>query len=112
MSDRPPSGPISLAGQTALITGASSGIGAACARALAAHKVRLLLAARRRDRLASLAATLHELGAPAVQTLALDVRERDATLSALQNLPPEWRAVDILINNAGLGRGLDKLYEG
>jgi NADP-dependent 3-hydroxy acid dehydrogenase YdfG len=101
-----------LAGLTALITGASSGIGAACARALAAHKVRLLIAARRLDRLTSLAAELRELGAPEVQPLALDVRERDATAAALAKLPPAWHAVDILINNAGLGRGMDKLYQG
>ena len=95
-----------LEGRTALITGASSGIGAACARALAAHRVRLLLVARRRERLSELATELGELGAPAVHLIQLDVRERDATLTALAALPPEWRAVDILINNAGLGRGL------
>jgi NADP-dependent 3-hydroxy acid dehydrogenase YdfG len=101
-----------LSGLTALITGASSGIGAACARALAAHKVRLLLAARRGDRLTDLAAELLPLGAPAVRTLPLDVRDRDRTLSSLAGLPVEWSAIDILINNAGLGRGLDKLHEG
>lgn len=101
-----------LEGRTALITGASSGIGAACARALAAHRVRLLIVARRAERLAELATELGELGAPAVHLVQLDVRERDATLAALARLPPEWRAVDILINNAGLGRGLDKLHQG
>ena len=101
-----------LAGKTALITGASSGIGAACARALAEHQVRLLITARRRDRLISLVDELRELGAPEVHLLTLDVRQRDATLAALAHLPPEWQAVDILINNAGLGRGLDKLHQG
>ncbi len=102
----------SLSGQTALITGASSGIGAACARALATAGVRLILTARRTERLRELASALGPLGSPAVHTLRLDVRERDATLAALSALPPEWREVDILINNAGLGRGLDKLHQG
>lgn len=102
----------SLSGQIALITGASSGIGAACAHALAEHHVRLILVARRADRLRELADELGRLGAPAVHTLQLDVRERDATRAALTALPPAWREVDILINNAGLGRGLDKLHEG
>lgn len=102
----------SIEGRTALITGASSGIGAACARALAAHKVRLIIVARRRERLVELAGELGRLGAPAVHIEQLDVCEREATLTALAALPPEWAAVDILINNAGLGRGLDKLHQG
>jgi NADP-dependent 3-hydroxy acid dehydrogenase YdfG len=111
-ADRPPCIFGDLSGQTALVTGASSGIGAACARALSAHKVRLVLLARRRERLTELTRELASLGAPAVHTLALDVRDRDATHAALSTLPAEFAQIDILINNAGLGRGLDKLQEG
>lgn len=89
------------------ITGASSGIGEACARAFAAAGARLLLCARRLDRLQALAA---ELTVPC-HCFALDVRDQAAVQSAIAGLPEEWQAIDILINNAGLSRGLTKLHE-
>jgi NADP-dependent 3-hydroxy acid dehydrogenase YdfG len=97
--------------RTVLITGASSGIGAACAAAFARAGSRLILAARRRDRLGALA---RELGAKntAVHLLTLDVREPDAVAAAIRSLPAEWAEVDVLLNNAGLSRGLAKLHEG
>jgi 3-hydroxy acid dehydrogenase / malonic semialdehyde reductase len=100
-----------LAGSTALITGASSGIGEACARALGAAGARLLLCARRVVRLERLAA---ELRAASVEThlFQLDVRGRDDVAAAIDGLPDEWRAVDLLVNNAGLSRGLDPIQEG
>ncbi|MGF1537999.1 MAG: SDR family oxidoreductase [Elainellaceae cyanobacterium] len=93
--------------KTILITGASSGIGEACARVFAQAGARLILAARRRDRLQALAQTF------AVDThlLPLDVRDREAVFQAIAALPAEWQAIDILVNNAGLSRGLDKLHE-
>lgn len=97
-----------LQNTTVFITGASSGIGEACARAFAAEGARLLLAARRLEPLRELAA---ELGVPS-HTIALDVRDRDAVLAAVAALPDEWSEIDVLVNNAGLGLGLDKLYEG
>lgn len=100
-----------IQGQVALVTGASSGIGAACAKTLAAAGVKLILAARRRERLEDLATQLQELGTE-IHLLTLDVRDRAAVASALQALPEPWSKVDILVNNAGLSRGLDKLYEG
>jgi 3-hydroxy acid dehydrogenase / malonic semialdehyde reductase len=94
------------------ITGASSGIGRGCAFAFARAGARLLLCARRLDRLEALAAELLEAGAGAVHSFALDVRDRLATSEAFGGLPEEWRAIEVLINNAGLSRGLDPIQEG
>jgi NADP-dependent 3-hydroxy acid dehydrogenase YdfG len=101
-----------LAGSIVFVTGASSGIGAACARALGREGGRLLLAARRHERLVQLAGELPALGAPAVLTLALDVRDFDAVQQAFDRLAPEWKSIEVLLNNAGLSRGLGKLHEG
>jgi serine 3-dehydrogenase len=104
--------PSRLADQVVFITGASSGIGAACARAFAAEGSRLLLAARRLERLAAMEPALREAGAPDVKSLALDVRDADAVRTAIDALPQPWKAIEVLVNNAGLSRGLDKLHEG
>jgi len=103
---------MTLKGKLVFITGASSGIGAATALAFAAEGARLLLAARRTDKLAEIAATALKNGAEAVHTISLDVRDRKAVQQAINALPAEWAAIDILVNNAGLSRGLEKLYEG
>lgn len=100
----------SLAQKTIFITGASAGIGLATARAFAAQGARLLLAARRHDRLA--AERPHLTGAADVHTLQLDVTHAEAVQQAIATLPASWQAIDILVNNAGLSRGLDKLHEG
>ncbi len=89
------------------ITGASSGIGEACARAFAGAGARLLLCARRLDRLQRLAAALNV----PCHCFTLDVRDQAAVQAAIAGLPEEWQAIDILINNAGLSRGLTKLHE-
>jgi len=99
-----------LAEKTVFITGASSGIGQATARAFAAQGARLLLAARRNHRLEAGRAQLS--GAAAVHLLPLDVSNAAAVQQAIAALPTEWQSIDILINNAGLSRGLDKLYQG
>jgi serine 3-dehydrogenase len=91
-----------------LITGASAGIGAACARAFAREGARLVLAARRTDRLEALA---KEIGGEC-HLVALDVRDAAAVAGTLGGLPAEWAEVDVLVNNAGLGRGMEKLHEG
>lgn len=95
-----------------LVTGASSGIGTACAKRFAEAGARLIVAARRGDRLKALASDLHRHWGTAVHCLSLDVRDRHAVMSQLTQLPADWQAVDILVNNAGLSRGLDKLQEG
>jgi NADP-dependent 3-hydroxy acid dehydrogenase YdfG len=101
-----------LKGKIVFVTGASSGIGAATALAFAAEGARLLLAARRAGKLADVAARALERGASAVHSIALDVRDRRAVQRAIDELPPVWAEIDVLVNNAGLSRGLDKLYLG
>lgn len=101
-----------LTNRVVFITGASAGIGAACARAFAAEGARLLLAARRVERLEAMEVDLLNSGAAAVHVFALDVQKRDAVEKSLSALPAEWRSIDVLVNNAGLSRGLDKLWEG
>ncbi len=94
------------------ITGASAGIGQACAEAFAAEGARLVLAARRRDRLQSLAARLHEAHDTESLLVELDVRDREAVNAAVAGLPAAWADVDVLVNNAGLSRGLDRVQSG
>ncbi|MHB1793371.1 MAG: SDR family NAD(P)-dependent oxidoreductase [Acidobacteriaceae bacterium] len=101
-----------LGGKIAFITGASSGIGAACAESFARAGARLLLAARRDDRLQDMVADLRAGGAEDVHTIALDVRDKKQVEAVVDGLPAAWKAIDILINNAGLSRGLEKVYEG
>jgi len=101
-----------LQGATVFVTGASSGIGRACAQAFAAAGARLLLAARRADRLAELAGALTAEHASEVTVLELDVRDRTAVERAVAGLDPAWVAIDVLVNNAGLAAGLGPLPEG
>ena len=101
----------SLRDKIVFITGASSGIGMSCARIFAADGARILMAARRLDRLNKLAAELRAAAKVPVHAFALDVRDQQAVERAVGGLPPEWAAIDVLINNAGLSRGLDKIHE-
>lgn len=101
-----------LSGRVVVVTGASTGIGAACARAFAAEGARLLLAARRVDAMRALVPDLERAGAAGVRVEGLDVRDAAAVSRVVDGLPAEWRAVEVLVNNAGLSRGLDKLHEG
>jgi 3-hydroxy acid dehydrogenase / malonic semialdehyde reductase len=103
----------SLNDKLVFITGASSGIGRAAARAFAAEGARLLLCARRMERLNALEQEIKKSDPSIkVHSFQLDVRDRDAVGKTIDALPPEWREIDILLNNAGLSRGLDKLPEG
>ena len=97
--------------KTVFITGASSGIGEATARAFAQHGTRLLLCARRLDKLQSMEAELRDLGAGDVFSFELDVQDRDEVEGTINTLPDAWGRIDILVNNAGLSRGLTKLWE-
>jgi 3-hydroxy acid dehydrogenase / malonic semialdehyde reductase len=103
---------ISLKQKIVCITGASSGIGAACAREFARRGAALLLAARRKERLSSLAAELSTEHRVRTHVVQLDVTLQKDVEQAFSALPPEWKDIDILVNNAGLSRGLDKLHEG
>jgi len=95
-----------------LITGASSGFGEACAKVFAEQGAKLIIAARRDDRLKKLADELITKYKTEVLTLKLDVRNNKAVAEAIDTLPDDWKKIDVLINNAGLSRGLDKLHEG
>jgi 3-hydroxy acid dehydrogenase/malonic semialdehyde reductase len=101
-----------LQNKVVFITGASSGIGAAAAQAFARKGSKLLLAARRMDRLEDMRESLRQAGAPAVHLLQLDVRDRAAVEHSFASLPDDWKKVDILINNAGLSRAMDKVQDG
>jgi serine 3-dehydrogenase len=101
-----------LKSRLVLITGASAGIGEACAEAFAREGARLVLAARREPRLTALAARLLAKHGADCHLLTLDVRDRLAVNAAIKNLPAAWQEIDVLVNNAGLSRGLDKLQEG
>ena len=98
-----------LQNQVVMITGASSGIGRATARAFAAEGARLALGARRADRLGALTPELRAAGAPAVLTHAVDVREIPQVESFIAAAMQEFGRIDILVNNAGLARGTDRV---
>ncbi|MEO6922220.1 MAG: SDR family NAD(P)-dependent oxidoreductase [Bryocella sp.] len=102
---------ISLKNKTVLITGASAGIGAATAVEFARQGARILMAARRLERLKASEKALLAAGAAEVFSFQLDVSSRDGVAKAFQALPAAWRDIDILVSNAGLSRGLQKLYE-
>jgi NADP-dependent 3-hydroxy acid dehydrogenase YdfG len=92
-----------------VITGASSGFGAACARAFAGLGWTLVLTARRSAELAKLQSELALL--TAVHVVTLDVRDREAVAAAFSSLPPEFAEVDLLVNNAGLALGLEPAHQ-
>ena len=99
-----------MKGKTALITGATSGIGKATAELFASEGVRLILCGRRQERLDAMAEDLGQQ--TEVTTLNYDVRDRDVVLDTLRNLPAGFDTVDILINNAGNAHGLDYIEDG
>ncbi len=102
----------SLKDKTVLITGASAGIGEATAIAFAEMGCRIILNARRRDRIDALAEKLmKEFGVETISVI-FDVRDQKTVQASLENLPTSWQNIDILVNNAGLGMGLDKIHEG
>lgn len=97
--------------KTVLITGATSGIGEACARKFAQGGYDIIITGRRAQRLADLKKELEAAGAR-VLALAFDVRNRKAATAAVNSLPVDWQQIDVLINNAGLALGLEPEYEG
>jgi len=98
--------------KTALITGATSGIGKAIALRLAKEKYRLILTGRRMERLTELKSKIEEKYDSQVYTLCFDIRVYAEVEKAINELPAEWNKIDILINNAGLAVGLAPLHLG
>ena len=101
-----------LEGKRVLITGASAGIGKACAEAFAERGAHVAISARRVERVEALAAGLREAHGVDVRTAALDVTDRTAVQAYVDELEGDGFAVDILVNNAGKARGKEKLHEG
>jgi 3-hydroxy acid dehydrogenase / malonic semialdehyde reductase len=102
----------SLKDKTVCITGASSGIGAACAEEFAKFGCNLMLLARRQDKIEALAHRLSAAHNIKTFTAQLDVRKQKEVGQFFSWLPEEWKSINILVNNAGLARGLAKLHEG
>lgn len=96
--------------KTALITGATSGIGKATAHEFAQHGIKLILCGRRQERLDTIKKALSQL--TDVYTLNFDVRDKEATHHAMESLPDAFKTIDILINNAGNAHGLDPIQTG
>lgn len=96
--------------KTAFITGATSGIGEATAYEFAKHGIQLILCGRRLNRLKTIQEALERL--TDVHILNFDVRDRQATLDAIDSLPDDFKHIDILINNAGNAHGLDPIQDG
>lgn len=94
-----------------MVTGATSGIGEACAQKFAGDGYDVIITGRNEAKLKALADSLEGKGVR-VLPLAFDVRDREAAKQAVEGLPEEWREIDVLVNNAGLARGLEPEYEG
>ncbi len=98
--------------QTALITGATSGIGEATARLFAANGWRIIITGRRAERLRTLKTELKSEFGVDVLGLAFDVRDARQVSASLGTLPEKWRKIDVLVNNAGLAAGLEHIDAG
>ena len=94
-----------------LITGATSGIGLGCARKFAENGDKLILTGRNENKLAEIRKEMTDKGCQ-VLTLAFDVRDREKAMQYINDLPEEWKPIDVLVNNAGLALGLEPEYEG
>ncbi len=96
----------------ALVTGASSGIGKACAEVLSKNGINVIAAARRLEKLLEIEKELTNKYKVDILPLKLDVTNKEKVFDSLSNLPKDWQDIEILINNAGLSKGLDKLQDG
>lgn len=94
------------------ITGASAGIGKACAEVFAREGFNLILTARRLEKLEELAETIRKDFNVEVKTIQMDVRSKAEVQEGWSKLPEEWKQVDLLVNNAGLSQGLDPIFSG
>jgi NADP-dependent 3-hydroxy acid dehydrogenase YdfG len=102
---------MSLKNKTVFITGATSGIGKSCAYAFAREGSNLIISARRQELIEKIAGDIKQKYGVKVYAGKLDVRNRNEVKDFVERLPEEWQKIDILINNAGLAKGLNKFYE-
>jgi NADP-dependent 3-hydroxy acid dehydrogenase YdfG len=100
-----------LNNKVVLVTGASSGIGRSCAESFAREGAKLILCARRKDRLSELSLKFSKEYKTESVILAFDIREQAEVEKAFNSLPDKWKDIDILLNNAGLARGFSKIHE-
>lgn len=100
-----------MTGKIAMVTGATSGIGRACALKLAQAGFDMIITGRRESKLREIENELRGKGVE-VLPLIFDVRDRNASTAAVENIPNEWKKIDVLVNNAGLALGLEPEYEG
>lgn len=100
-----------LSPRTIFITGASSGFGKACAERFAKAGDRLILLARRKERLEELAQSLHKAYGTECYLISVDVRDQENVIGAIEALPEAWSSIDVLVNNAGLALGRDTFDE-
>jgi len=98
--------------KTALITGASSGIGKACAELYAKNQYNIIITGRREERLSQLKAELESTYSVEVLSLCFDVRSNDEVVKAFESLTGKWKGIDVLVNNAGLAKGLSSIQNG
>lgn len=96
----------------AFITGTTSGFGEACAIKFAANQYNLIINGRRADRLLALQKRIQETYSVEVHILAFDVQKQEEVFNSINNLPPQWKNIDVLINNAGLALGRDFFEDG
>jgi 3-hydroxy acid dehydrogenase / malonic semialdehyde reductase len=96
----------------ALITGASSGIGQACSKLFASNGYDIIINARRTERLTVLKSELEAIANCNVLILPFDVRHKEDVNKAINSLPYDWRGISVLVNNAGLARGMSSFFEG
>ena len=96
----------------AFITGTSSGIGEACAKIFAQNGYDLILNARRKEKVENLGNEISKNYGVKIYTACFDVRDKEAVQQAVDSIPSEWRNIDVLVNNAGLAKGLNKIHEG
>lgn len=101
----------SLKGKTVFITGASSGIGKSCAYTFGKAGANLIINARRKNLIDEIADDIRKKFGVKVYAYKLDITKRDDVINSIKTLPVEFKNIDILINNAGLARGLNKFYE-
>ena len=103
---------MNIEGKNVIITGASAGIGAACAKLFARNGANLILTARRINKLNELADSLRSAYNVKVHTIEMDVRNFDEVKKKFENLPAEFKTIDVLINNAGKALGVEKIQDG